>query len=295
MLYKSYHVAHSLAEAVALLAATDGSAARPIAGGTDLMLQLHERLVTVDALVDVSVVPELKSIRLDEGDVVIGAAVTYRELLDSDLIKRDAFLMREASQAVGATQIQNMGTIGGNIANASPAGDLLPCLYALDARLSVAGPAGERSLPIAEFIRGYRRIDLGPGELIKDIRFPALAEDNGSGFVKFGLRQGQAISVVMVAALLQVVQGRIRRVAVALGAVAPTIVRSPSAEAVLLGQPPSAELFASAASAARNDIRPIDDIRGTALFRRHVTQPLVREALCRAWERGSGGDTGALQ
>jgi CO/xanthine dehydrogenase FAD-binding subunit len=289
MLYKTYHVARSLAEAVSLLAGAEAATIRPIAGGTDLMLQLRERVLSVDSLVDVGAVPELKGLQLENNTVRIGAAVTYREIIESDLIGRHAYLLQEASRAVGAIQIQNMGTVGGNIANASPAGDALPCLYALEGRVTVAGTAGERSLPLADFVRGYRQTDLRPGELIKEITFEALPPDTGSAFVKFGLRQGQAISVVMLAAILQVRLGIISRAAVALGAVAPTVVRSPAAEAVLLGQPPSPELFDAAGEAAREDIRPIDDIRGTAAFRRHVVRPLVREALGKAWARVQAG------
>ncbi|MCC6192666.1 MAG: xanthine dehydrogenase family protein subunit M [Anaerolineales bacterium] len=295
MLYKSYHVAHSLSEAIALLASDGDGSVRPIAGGTDLMLQLRERPCSAERLVDVGSVPELKRLEL-QGDVVkIGAAVTYRELIESDLIAQQAYLLHEASRQVGATQIQNMGTIGGNLGNASPAGDLLPCLYALEAIITVASPGGERSLPVADFLRGYRQTDLRPGELIKDITLRALTPDTGSAFVKLGLRQGQAISVVMVAAVLGVRAGRIRRTAIALGAVAPTIVRSIAAETVLLGQRPTADVFDGAAAAARRDIRPIDDVRGTAAYRRHVTRPLVREALTKAWERAAASQTGASE
>lgn len=295
MLYKTYHVARSLAEAVSLLAGAEAATIRPIAGGTDLMLQLRERVLSVDGLVDVGAVPELKGLHLDNNTVRIGAAVTYREIIDSDLIGQHAYLLREASRAIGATQIQNMGTVGGNLGNASPAGDILPCLYALEARVSLAGPAGERSLPITGFLRGYRQTDLGSGELIKEIAFSALPPDTGSAFVKLGLRQGQAISVVMVAVVLQVQAGVICRAAVALGAVAPTIVHSPAAEAVLLGQAPSPELFEAAGEAARMDIVPIDDIRGTAAYRRHVARPLVRQALSQAWARSQARAHGVPQ
>ncbi len=283
MLYKAYRIPRALPEAIAILAGEPG--ARPIAGGTDLMVQLQARTVKARLLVDISRLPELKGISLVAGEIQIGAAVTYQEMLDSPLLRRAAPLLLEASRQVGAAQIQHMGTIGGNLANASPAGDLLPPLYALDAVLCLNGPQGERQLPISAFILGVRRTALQPGELITSIRFKASEAGQGSSFVKFGLRQSQTISVVSVAAWLWVKAGVIHTAAVALGAVAPTVIRVPTAEQVLTGKGGTALLFEQAGEAARGEACPIADIRGSASFRRHLVGPLVQRALQSAWDR----------
>ena len=285
MLYKNYHSTESLEEALTLLTNSGGSLIQVIAGGTDLMLQLNERLATADTFVDISSIPELLEVSLEKKTIRIGACVTYRNIICSDLLKRHAFLLVEASKSIGAAQIQNMGTIGGNIVNASPAGDMIPCLNALDAEITLSSREGERSIPIGEFYLGYRQTSCRSNELVKEISFQSLPPDSASAFVKFGLRQSQAIAVVNVAIVLQIQGGTITRASVALGAVAPTIVRSFSAEKLLINQEPSLDLFERAGEAARDDISPINDIRGSADFRKYITRPLVKRALESAWIR----------
>lgn len=287
MLYRNYHVPVTIEEAVTLLASGNGSRVKPIAGGTDLMIQLREHVLSAETLVDISQIEELKHIRVDGDMLRIGAAVTYAQLKASPEVQRYAYLLAEASRVVGAIQIQNMGTIGGNIANASPAGDTLPCLYVLGAQLTLRSSQGERTVPIKDFIVGVRRTDLQPGEIITEISFKGLPPNAGSSFVKLGLRQSQAISVVDTAAILTVADGKIADVRIACGSVAPTIVFCPSAEGLLKGQSYSDERFEEAANAARQDISPIDDIRGSAAYRRYVTKTLVKEALETAWQRAT--------
>ena len=279
MLYKTYYRANSLKDVVDRLATSNGEKLRLHAGGTDLMLQLHEGLIEADGLVDIADVAELKIIRQEENTVRLGAAVTYTEMIDSQILNQHAHLLVDASKLIGASQIQNMGTVGGNLGNASPAGDTLPCLYALEAEVVLARAGGERRVPVDRFFQGYRQIDLQPEELIQELNFQLLEADTGSSFIKFGLRKSQAISLVMVATVIQVRQNRITKANVALGAVAPTIVRSPSAEAILIGARPSGKLFSLAGEAAQQDIHPIDDIRAGAEFRRHLTGILVYRAL----------------
>jgi CO/xanthine dehydrogenase FAD-binding subunit len=285
MLYKNFQTATSLNEAVSLLDHHNGGNVRLVAGGTDLILQLHERILSVDTLIDISRVPELRGIRAEAGSIIIGASTTYSEIASSPLILRNAYLLVEASKQIGAAQIQNMATIGGNIGNASPAADAIPCLYALDAVVLVKSVHGERRIPIREFHQGYRKVDLRPGELIVEISFPIPANGSSSAFYKYALRKSQAISVVNASTLLQVKEGRIERAAVALGAVAPTIIRSPEAEAALLGQEPTMEVFKQAGEAARQDASPISDIRGSAAFRHYLVGVSVTRALEDAWQR----------
>ena len=285
MLYQKYEMAHSLNEVFKLLNSQDGRIVRPIAGGTDLILQLHEHIISTDVLVDISRVPELRGIRVENEQVVIGAASTYAEIYRSPIINQHAYLLVEASKKVGAVQIQNMGTIGGNIGNASPAADAIPCLYALRAEVIVCGQDTERKIPIEKFHLGYRKIDLNKGEIIKEIRFPLSTAGFGSAFYKYGLRKSQAISVVDAAACIQIHENKIVQATIALGAVAPTIIRSHSAEAALIGQTPSIDLITKAGEAARSDAHPIDDIRGSAAFRKYLVAVCVSHAIRAAFER----------
>ena len=293
MLYQKYQVAHNLQEALFSLSNPDMAKVRLVAGGTDLMLQLHEKLVSADVLIDINHVPELCGIRLAKHNgaddtLIIGAATHFVELAQSSLIREHAKLLAEASKKIGAAQIQNMGTLGGNIANASPAGDAIPCLYALDARVVVCGLTGERVIPIADFYQGYRKIDLAAGELITEIRIPLPGDPHcrtGTAFEKFALRKSQAIAVVNAAVVIIMKNGKIDTARVALGAVGPTIIRSPLAEHCLLGQTPTDELFAKAAEAARLDARPIDDVRGSASFRKQLIGVCVQRALKTAHNR----------
>jgi CO/xanthine dehydrogenase FAD-binding subunit len=285
MLYSKYQVAGSLIEAVNLLANIDSKKKRIVAGGTDLVLQLHEHLHKADILVDVSRVPEMLGIHQEGDQIVIGAATTFTELARSPIIREQAYLLVEASKQIGAAQIQNMATIGGNIGNASPAADTIPCLYALQAEVILARLGGERVVSIDQFHQAYRKIDLRPDELIRAIRFPILPKEAGTAFYKYALRKSQAISVVNAAAVLHLQSGRIIDSAVSLGAVAPTIIRSPAAEQVLLGQIPSVELFFKAGEAARQDAHPIDDIRGSASFRRYLVGVCANKAIQAAYRR----------
>ena len=287
MLYQSYYTPETIEQALEHLSPANGTRVRPIAGGTDLMIQLRERQVQTDTLVDVSGIPELKRIWVDSNGprLHIGAAVTYTQLIESELIHRYAYLLVETSRVIGGKQIQHMGTIGGNLGNASPAGDTLPCLYALEADVTLASLEGERQVAMSDFMRGARRTALQPGELITQVTFDFLPTHAGSAFAKLGLRESQAISVVDVAAVVFIVDGCISSARVALGSVAPTIVRSPAVEQMLVGQSPSDDVLDRAAEAARQDIAPITDIRGSAAYRLHVAKPIVKQALHSAVER----------
>lgn len=285
MLYKNFQKAKTLDEAIQLLDQAGNNQVRLLAGGTDLILQLHERILAAETLIDISQVPELRGVRIEAGSVVIGAATTYTEIAMSPIILRHAYLLAEASKQIGARQIQNMATIGGNIGNASPAADAIPCLYALDADVVVKSVKGERQIPIVAFHQSYRKIDLQPGELIKAIRFKVPPENSTTAFYKYGLRKSQAIAVVNVATDLWLKDGTIEHAAVSLGSVAPTTIRSPRAEAALVGQKAGEEAFQKAAEGARQDATPISDIRGSASFRHHLVGVSVVKALQAAWQR----------
>lgn len=285
MLYQDYYRPETLQEALNFMSQASSRRIRPIAGGTDLMLQLKEGMTSTEALVDLTQVPDLLQIREEGDELHLGGAVSYTALIDSPLINRYAYLLTEAARVVGAPQIQHMGTIGGNLANASPAGDSLPCFVVLDAYLTLESVDGARQVAMSEFITGVRRTVLQPNELITTISFKKLPPNAGSSFVKLGLRQSQAISIVDVAAVIFAGDGRVEEARIALGSVAPTIVRSPGAERILTGATPDDALLREAGAAARDDISPISDIRGSAPYRLYVTQELVAVAVGNAWQR----------
>ena len=285
MLYQTYYAPETVEEALTHLAQANGSTVKLIAGGTDLMVQLRERMLHADTLVDVSGIAELGRIWVDEHRLHIGATVTYTQLIESELVHEHAYLLAEASRVIGAPQIQHMGTIGGNLGNASPAGDTLPCLYALEAEVTLAGLEGERQLAMSDYMLGVRKTAMQPSELITEVSFDIPRGNAGSAFAKLGLRRAQAISVVDVAALVFLDDDRISNVRVALGSVAPTIVRAPAVEQMLMGQIPSDDLLDRAAEAARRDISPITDIRGSFAYRLYITKPLVRQAVETALKR----------
>jgi carbon-monoxide dehydrogenase small subunit/xanthine dehydrogenase small subunit len=265
----------SLTDALELLAG--GPSLRPVAGGTDLMVALHAGGEARDVpLLDLWGLDELRGIRLDGGDLVLGALTTYAELRRSPLVARTLPVLGVAAATIGAAQVQARGTIGGNVVNASPAGDLLPVLLATDASLVVASTAGGRVVPANGFWRAYRATACAPGELVTEVRIP-LPAGRVVRFRKVGTRRALAISkVVLAVAWRRDDGGAWRDVRVAAGSVAEVPLRAPAAEAVLEGQRPSVETAQRAAAAVMRDVRPIDDVRSTAAYRRAVTGRVLR-------------------
>jgi len=235
--------------------------ARPLGGGTDLMVMLHAGTIRPRTLVDLWSLAELKGIRRVDGGLEIGAAEPYTGIIGSALVAAHCPALVAASRTIGAAQIQNRGTLGGNLANASPAGDTLPVLLAADALIVT----DRRTIPIADFFTAYRKTALGVGELIVAVRLPGSAR--GVRFRKVGTRAAQAISKVVVAVNREPAR-------IAFGSVAEVPLRARSAEAALAR---GDELGAVAAVAA--DIRPIDDVRSTAAYRRTVAQNVLRDLL----------------
>ncbi len=266
----------------------DPGHARPIAGGTDVMVQLAGEIGEPPSrLVDLWRLDELRGVVLEPRALSIGALTTYTELRRSALAGEVAPALIEAAATIGAAQIQNRGTIGGNLANASPAGDTLPVLLALDAEVVAGSVRGERPIPIGSFFRGYRRTALEPDELILRVRIP-IVPGRETRFRKVGTRRAQAISKVVMAIAWRsdgsptATTGRWRGVRVAIGSVAPTPIRSAAAEHVLEEQSPTPEIADRAAEALAGELHPIDDVRSTAAYRRlaaaRVLHRLVREA-----------------
>lgn len=259
---------------------------RPIAGGTDLMVQLTAELgEPPDRLLDVWQLDELRGITHDGDAITVGALTTYAELRRSPVIAEFLPALTEAAATVGAAQIQNRGTLGGNIANASPAGDTLPIWLATDAEIIVGSARGERAVPAAEFWPAYRRTALADDELVLRIRIPLVA-DRQLRFRKVGTRRAQAISKVVIALAWRSVEDEPAApwtdVRVALGSMAATPLRATATETVLEGAVPDAATAARAVMALGAELQPIDDVRSTADYRRtvagRVLQRLVRDA-----------------
>jgi CO/xanthine dehydrogenase FAD-binding subunit len=275
----------TLAEAFAVLAGSTADAqVTPIAGGTDVMVRITGEIGEPPTrMVDLSRLEELRGIAVDGASIVLGARTTYTEIRRSELCREHLPTLVEAAATIGAAQIQNRGTLGGNIANASPAGDTLPVLLSLDAEIEIAGPRGARTVPGSAFWVAYRRTALAPDELIVRVRIP-IAGGREARFRKIGTRRAQAFSKVVLAVAWR--DGGTGRawsdVRVALGSVADRPVRASAAEAALEGADPTPETADAAAEALAGEIHPIDDVRSTAEYRRVVAaralHRIVRDA-----------------
>ena len=232
-MWQEYYCATEV-DPVCRILAEHGSQARVIAGGTDLILEIERGVRTgIDLLVDITRIPGLDRIYLDEQDFIhLGPLVTHNHCIASKLVVERAFPLAAAAWEVGAPQIRNRGTIAGNLITASPANDTITPLMALDARIVLRSADSQRTIHIKEFFTGLRRTMMGPDELLVDIFFPALSPEARGTFIKIGLRRAQAIAVVNAAVLVWFEGGRMRKAAVTLGSVAPTIIHSSEAEQV---------------------------------------------------------------
>jgi xanthine dehydrogenase small subunit len=272
-----------LAEAYALLADASGAPWRPLAGGTDLMVQLTGEIgEPPERILDIWGLDELRGITIEPDALVIGALATYTEIRRSPDVARLAPVLADAAATIGAAQIQNRGTLGGNVVNASPAGDTLPVLLALDAEIVLGSADGERTVPADSFWPAYRTTARRDDELVLRIRIP-IVEGREARFRKIGTRRAQAISkVVMTLAWRPGPGGTWADVRLALGSVAATPVRAPATEAVIGGTAPTRESADAAAAALIGEIEPIDDVRSTADYRRavagRVLHRLIRDA-----------------
>ena len=258
-----------------------GAKARIVAGGTDLILEIERGIRTdVEVLIDVTRIPDLDKIVLDEQDVIhLGPMVSHNHCVASKLICERAFPLARAAWEVGAPQIRNRGTVAGNLITASPANDTITPLMALGAKVTLRSSAGERVVALQDFYQGVRKTVMQPDEMMVDIFFPAIRENQVGTFLKLGLRRSQAISVVDVAIVLTFAGDTVSEAAITLGAVAPTIIHAKQAETYLKGHPLSGEVIDEAARLTMEASRPIDDIRGSANYRREMIRVLTARGL----------------
>ena len=269
----------TLAEALDAFAGT-GSETRLVAGGTDLMVELGRGVKPASRLIDLTgLEDELRFITTRPGGLTFGALTTHNDVLRSDAFRQAALPLVQACAEIGAPQIRARGTIAGNLVTASPANDTITALYVLDAEIEIASTAGARRLGVEEFCTGFRTTALRPGELIRAITVRSLGPARRGVFLKLGLRRAQAIAVVNVAIVLEFEGATITEARIALGCVGPTIIRAKMAEALLIGRPLDHAVATAAAAAAANEGVPIDDIRGSAGYRRTTIAALVERAL----------------
>jgi xanthine dehydrogenase iron-sulfur cluster and FAD-binding subunit A len=258
-----------------------GARARIVAGGTDLILELERGVRKgIDTLVDVTRIPHLKQIVMDEDEVIhLGPLVTHNDCVASKLIVERGFPLARAAWEVGAPQIRNRGTIAGNLITASPANDTITPLMALGAWVVLLSRRGERRVPLAEFYQGVRKTVMQPDEMMVDIAFPALQAYQHGAFIKLGLRRAQAISLVDAAAVLDLQGDMVNRAALTLGSVAPTIIHARCAEIYLEGRQLTEATIAHAAELAMQAVTPIDDVRSSADYRKEMVRVCVQRSL----------------
>lgn len=269
----------TVAEAVDLKASL-GDDAVYLAGGTDLGVVLRRRQALPAHLICLDSIGEIQVLKEESDHLVVGAGVTHRRIEESPLFATALVALAEACRTVGSVQIRNVATIGGNLANASPAADVPPVMVALGAALDVYGPEGPRTIDIDQFFRGYRATALGPAEIIQRLRIPTPRSNTGSAFLKLGRRRAMEISIVCVGVrLVTDNDGTVTDAGIGLGSVAPTTVRAPASETVLLGRPLTDQLIAEAAEAAMEVCTPIDDVRASAAYRRSMVPVLVERGI----------------
>jgi carbon-monoxide dehydrogenase medium subunit len=265
-----------------------GPDTKVVAGGTDLLPQLKNGVLKPGWVVDLSAVAELRTISdAPDGRLRIGASVTAREL-ELDARVRSRFpALAESAAMVGSVQVRNLATLGGNLCNAAPSADMAPPLLALDAEAVIAGPSGQRRVPMASFFLGVRRTVLAPGELLLEIVVPAQGAHSGGNYLRHTPRRELDIAVVGVASQITLAGGKCTAARIALAAVAPVPLRATDAEQALVGQPLTPQQIERAADLASGAARPIDDHRGSIEFRNHLVRVLTRRTLTTALERAS--------
>ncbi len=303
MLWQHYYQPSSLDQALQLLQQQAGSA-RIVAGGTDVLVELQRGVKPTTTLIDITRLHELKYVRHADEMIQLGGLATHNDVIASDACVQYALPLAQACWEVGAPQIRTRATIAGNLITASPANDTITPLMALGAEVVLLSAAGERIVPLRDFYSGFRKTVMQPDELLREIRLPALQDNQRGLFIKLGLRRAQAISVIDLAIVLtfdsadcklQIANSEaaaaspiynlqstiITEARITLGCLAPTIVRAPTAEAYLRGKPLTPALCAEAGRLACTDVAPIDDVRGSAGYRLATLANLVAEGLRR--------------
>jgi carbon-monoxide dehydrogenase medium subunit len=263
-----------------------GKEASVLAGGTDLLVNMKLGKTAPKHVVSLSRIEDLKGVKREQGSLTLGACVTAAELKDQEEIKAEFNGLCQSAGSLGSPLIRNLATVGGNIVTARPAADLPPSLMAYGASLVLRRDKSERIIPLEGFFKGPGQTTIEPKEILCGVLLKEPPPYSGGGYVKLGVRKALEISLVNVAAFMALdgPNGPIKEARIVLGAVAPMPMRSPSAEATLMGERPDDALFEKAGNAAAKDAKPIDDFRGSAEYRGEMVKVLTRRALKLAYE-----------
>lgn len=280
-----YIAASSLEEACKLLLEHDGKA-KVMAGATDLIPPMRDKVFTAEYVIDLKKIPGLDELTYDEKEgLKIGALTTLRTLEHSPLVKEKNPAVAHAAKVIASTQIRAKGTLVGNICNASPSNDSAPNLLAQGAKVNVQGVDGTRVIPIEEFFLGVRRTALKPGEIVTSVVIPPLAEDEKAAYMKFAVRKAMDLAIIGVAAKIKMKDGVCTDARVALGAVAVTPILAPAAAAELIGKKLTDEVIDKAAEAAMNSCSPISDIRASKEYRKEMVRVFTKRAVKQCLEQ----------
>ncbi|HCX86469.1 MAG TPA: xanthine dehydrogenase family protein subunit M [Gammaproteobacteria bacterium] len=279
----------SLEAALAILADGGVGNIQPLAGGTNLLIDIRAKTIRPERVVGLDRIDELRGIKADAGRVSVGSRTTVSDLLHSDLIAAEAPSLFESARRFAGQMVRNAATIGGNIACGSPAADLVPPLLSLDAEITLSGSAGSRNVALRDYFLGYKQDVRRADELVTRIRWDRLPGNTVNTFYKLARRQGDAITITGVALTLIVADGRCETARIALGSVSPTPIRAGGAEAMLTGETLTPELIEEAAARAAAECSPIDDVRASAAYRRHTVETLTRRLLLQAWNKLARG------
>jgi len=263
-----------------------GPQAKLLAGGTDLLPQMKNGVLKPALVVDLSGIARVRQVQNGNG-LRIGAAVTARELEVSPALRGAYVSIAESGALVGSLQVRNLATVGGNLCNAAPSADMAPPLMALEAQAVIAGPGGERRVPMADFFTGVRKTVLASNELLVELIVPPPGPHSGGQYLRHTPRRELDIAVVGVASQLTLANGRCTKARIALASVAPTPVRALAAERTLEGQAITPQLIEQAATLAIEAAKPISDQRGSVEFRKHLVRVLTRRTLTTALQRAS--------
>ena len=264
---------------------TYGDKAKVIAGGTDLIVRMKMDMVHPEYLINISRIPALRYLIHDKG-LRIGALTPFQELEKSNLIKERYTALFEAARSVSRTQIKNMGTVGGNLCNASPAADSAPPLLVLEGKVKLVGGGAERVVPLEDFYVGPGKTVLSPEELLVEVQLPESKDGTGSAFLKI-VRVAADPAKLNVAVAIEREKDVCRDCRIALGSVAPKPFRTTEAEGMLKGKRITGDLIEKTSQRASEEIQPITDIRSTVEYRREVAKVIVRDAIKLAWERAA--------
>jgi len=259
-----------------------GGRAKILAGGTDLLVSMKLRVEKPDYIVDITKIPNLDYIKYTKnGGLRVGALTTIRDIEKSNVILKRYPVLSEAAKEMGTVQVRNMATVGGNLCNASPAADMAPPLFVVDAKMKIVNLKGSKTVPVEKFFKGVNQTIMKRGEMLTEILADNLPQGTRTAFLKVG-RSGADLSKVSVAVAIRPIRGICKAARIALGAVASSPIRAKRAEKVLEGKELGEEAINKAARMAASEAKPISDIRSTATYRKHLTEALVKHALNKA-------------